>query len=129
MSAGGDYKSGIMYCLQATQKDPEFAMAYHEAGDNYYRLGNYRQSYFFYKKAAELDNTMYCSMFNTGLCMVRMGRIEEAMKLYEAYAAIPGIDSHIHCKEAILKLQNLYHQDIFKQDISNILTEVFDIEP
>lgn len=70
------------------------------------------------------------SKINTaGLCMVRMGRIEEALKLYEAYAAIPGIDSHIHCKEAILKLQNLYHQDIFKQDISNILTEVFDIEP
>lgn len=128
LSMDGDYKSGIMYCMQATQHDPEFAMAYREAGDNFYRLENFRQSYFFYKKSAELDNTMYGAMFNTGLCMLRLGRIEEAMKLYEAYTGIPGIESTIYFKEAIIKLKNLYYQDIFKNDVLILLTEVFKIE-
>lgn len=128
LNAEGEYKSSIMFSLQATYKDSTFAEAYLVAADDFYEIGKFTQSYHFYKKAAELDYSDYTASFNTGLCMLRLGMMDNALKIYSAYSEIPDVQKHPDYQEAIEKLKFLVENNIQKEDAMRILSEVFDID-
>jgi tetratricopeptide (TPR) repeat protein len=128
LNAESDYKASIMYSLQATTKDSTFADAYLVAADNFYEIGKYTQSYHFNKKAAELNYFDYTASFNTGLCMLRLGMMDNALKIYNAYSEIPDVQKHPDYQEAIEKLKALVESDIQKEDAMRILSEVFSID-
>lgn len=128
LNAEGDYKSSIVFSLQATNKDSTFADAYLIAADDFYKLGKFAQSYHFNKKAAELNYYDYTASFNTGLCMLRLGMMDNALKIYNAYSEIPDVQKHPDYQEAIEKLKSLVENDIQKEEAMKILSEVFNIE-
>jgi len=128
LNTEGDYKSSIMFAMQATKIDSAFADAYLVAADDFYELGKYRQGYHFYKKAAELDYNDYTACFSTGLCMLRLGMFDNALKIYSAYSEIPDVRKHPDYQEAIEKLEFLIENNIQKEDAKKILAEVFSID-
>jgi hypothetical protein len=60
--------------------------------------------------------------------MLRLGMMDNALKIYNAYSEIPDVQKHPDYQEAIEKLKALVESDIQKEDAMKILSEVFSID-
>ena len=85
-----DFRGAAAEFTRASELDPASGRAFNNAGWAYYKLGETYRAAFAFKQAVERMPGDAVPLSNLGLTMEEAGRLDEAVRLHEAAAAVSG---------------------------------------
>ncbi len=121
------YEKAIDCYLKATELDTTYVSAYGNAGWTFYLNGEFEKCIEYSEIAVSLDDEAYYAMANIALTQLRMGKLEEAERLYQEYHEIVSEVEGYDNSGAIADLEELINEGIMANEAKKILKDYFGI--
>lgn len=110
-----DYPKAIESFEKAINYNKRFLKSYLSLGSLYFYLNKFEEAYKYYEKAAKLNPELFEAKYNSAVCLLKSGKISEAINILEESINSEQIPAKLRAKSAqIIAMHNLEKNDLDK---------------